>query len=341
MAAATERDPPFQQTPQQPESSFYVATEAPNFNIFFGFDPDYTDALAPNINGDDAIELFMGGAVVDVLGDINTDGTGQGWDHLDGWAYRVDGEGQDGATFVLANWYFSGVGALSGESTNGTATTPFPIGTYTTVSTATPLSGVGLATPDSVAAGGTSVLTVDVTPGDTPPSTGITVEVNLSAIGGDAAAPMLDDGNGVDVTARDNIFSLEVIIAPAFPDGTYTLPASITDNEHPEANTDIVFSVASVVPETDLVLSGVVDGPLSGGVPKAVEFFVLSGIADLSEYGFGSANNGNGGGVEEFTFPAVSATAGDFISVASETTGFTSFFGFAAGLHQWCCLDQR
>lgn len=50
----------------------------------------YTDGGA-NINGDDAIELFMGGAVFDTYGDIATDGTGQSWDHIDGFATRIGG----------------------------------------------------------------------------------------------------------------------------------------------------------------------------------------------------------------------------------------------------------
>ena len=78
-----------------------------------------------------------------------------------------------------------------------------------------------------------------------------------------------------------------------------------------------------------LVISGVIDGPLSGGLPKAIELTALADIADLSIYGVGSANNGGGTDGEEFTFPAVSATAGQKIYVASESTGFEAFFGFA------------
>ena len=69
----------------------YVATESVEFMNWFGFAPDYTDGLAPNINGDDAIELFCGGMVIDVFGDINTDGTGQPWEHLDGLGLSHDG----------------------------------------------------------------------------------------------------------------------------------------------------------------------------------------------------------------------------------------------------------
>ena len=108
----------------------YVATESSAFNTFFGFNPDYTSGSAPNINGDDAIELFHNGAVVDAFGDINLDGTGQPWEYLDGWVYRNDGTGPDGSSFVLGNWSFSGPNALDGATDNASAATPFPLGTY-------------------------------------------------------------------------------------------------------------------------------------------------------------------------------------------------------------------
>ncbi len=107
----------------------YIATEDIDFTAFFGFAPDYTSNAA-NINGDDAVELFQNGVVIDVFGDINLDGTGQPWEYLDGWAYRKDGTGPDGTAFVLANWVFSTPNALDGEADNGSAETPFPIGSY-------------------------------------------------------------------------------------------------------------------------------------------------------------------------------------------------------------------
>jgi plastocyanin len=69
-----------------------------NFQTFFGFDPDFLvpggATSAAGFNGDDALELFMNGEVVDVFGDINVDGTGTSWEHTDGWVYRVNGTGQ-------------------------------------------------------------------------------------------------------------------------------------------------------------------------------------------------------------------------------------------------------
>jgi hypothetical protein len=117
----------------------YVSYEVDGFTAFFGFAPDYTDANAPNINGDDAIELFMNGSVVDVFGDIFVDGTGEPWDHLDGWAYRVDETGPDGTVFVLANWFFSGINGLEGGTTNATCDVPFPIGTFVCPAGASPV----------------------------------------------------------------------------------------------------------------------------------------------------------------------------------------------------------
>ncbi len=107
----------------------YVASESPQFTSFFGFAPDYVSS-AMGINGDDAVELFTNGSVTDTFGDISVDGSGESWDYLDGWAYRINNTGPDGTTFVLANWTFSGTNSFDGETTNASAATPMPIGTY-------------------------------------------------------------------------------------------------------------------------------------------------------------------------------------------------------------------
>ena len=106
----------------------YLATEAPQFTAFFGFAPDYAD-VPLFVNGDDAVELYRDGAVVDVVGDPDTDGTGQPWEYMDGWAYRMDGAGPS-ATFDADDFTYSGVDALDGETTNATASTPFPTASY-------------------------------------------------------------------------------------------------------------------------------------------------------------------------------------------------------------------
>lgn len=114
----------------------YVASDSTGFADFFGFNADYITAGNPNamsINGDDAVELFWNGDVIDIFGEIDVDGSGTGWDHLDGWASRKPGTGPDGSSFMLQNWNFSGIDALDNETTNATATNPVPFQSYTNI----------------------------------------------------------------------------------------------------------------------------------------------------------------------------------------------------------------
>ncbi len=107
----------------------YVANNAEDFEAFFGFPPTFVSSVANN-NGDDAIEVYENGNVIDTFGDINVDGTGQKWEYMDGWASRISSTGPDGASFVISSWSFSGINALDGETSNGTAANPFPIGSF-------------------------------------------------------------------------------------------------------------------------------------------------------------------------------------------------------------------
>ncbi|NOQ76068.1 MAG: T9SS type A sorting domain-containing protein [Crocinitomix sp.] len=121
----------FPAEPADAGTHFYISTERLQFAEWFGFDPSYTDGSAA-INGDDAIELFYEGIVIDVFGDIDTDGSGEDWEYLDGWAYRISDTGLDGDVFDISHWTFSGPNALDGEANNATAATPIPFGTYST-----------------------------------------------------------------------------------------------------------------------------------------------------------------------------------------------------------------
>ena len=107
----------------------YVATEATEFTKFFGFTPDYTSGAA-SINGDDAIVLYRNGNPIDEFGEVGVDGTGEPWEYLDGWAYRAKNSNTGSDDFVPGDWTYSGPDAFDGETTNATADTPFPIGTY-------------------------------------------------------------------------------------------------------------------------------------------------------------------------------------------------------------------
>jgi len=106
----------------------WVATESTNFNAFFGYPPTYTNADAPNINGNDAIELFKNSVVIDVFGDITYSPGTPIWNYEDGWAYRINQTGPD-PTFVFNNWVCK-PGVLDNVTSNATATDPAPFGSY-------------------------------------------------------------------------------------------------------------------------------------------------------------------------------------------------------------------
>ncbi len=93
---------------------FVIVNNAVSQDFFANnFVQDFTLLVngAANINGDDAIELFGGGNVVDVFGDINTDGTGEDWEYKDGFAQRLGGGPQafDLANYSVNNGAFAGM----------------------------------------------------------------------------------------------------------------------------------------------------------------------------------------------------------------------------------------
>ena len=119
-------------------SFIYVATEENAFNTWFGFNPTLVNDFATAINGNDAIELFYdstaqfsgGELVVDIFGAVDGDASSGGWNYANGWAYRNNFTASDSSIFNIDNWFFSGVDALNSESTNASASMPFPAGTY-------------------------------------------------------------------------------------------------------------------------------------------------------------------------------------------------------------------
>ena len=147
-------------------SYIWITGSPAEFETFFGFAASYEDTDgASNVNGDDAVELFFNGEVVDVFGDINVDGSGEAWEYLDSWAYRVSGTQADGTTFNIGNWTFGGVDVFDGTGLNSEAASPFPIGTYTVDGTVPVTAGNDEVTTDQNVA-----VTFDVSTNDNGPA---------------------------------------------------------------------------------------------------------------------------------------------------------------------------
>ena len=155
-----------------------------------------------------------------------------------------------------------------------------------TVSTS--LSGTGAASPSSVTAGDPTLLTVTVTPGANPPSTGITVLADLSAIGGNAIRPFVDDGSNGDAAPNDRIFSLAATVAAATAGGNKALTFTISDAQSRTGTGSIALTVTRpVTPIHDIQGSGPVS-PLTGQVTtegiitgvKSNGYFIQAPVAE-------------------------------------------------------------
>jgi hypothetical protein len=102
-------------------------TAAAGFSNYFGFTADFVTSSA-GINGDDVVQIFKNGAVIDAYGEIGVDGTGKDWEYLDSWAYRFDGTIAS-ATFDIDDWLVPGKNTL--VSSLGTAALDdLPFGTF-------------------------------------------------------------------------------------------------------------------------------------------------------------------------------------------------------------------
>jgi hypothetical protein len=113
-----------------------IASEVDQFRNYFGEAPTYRSGVA-NINGDDAIELFFRGEIVDNFGDNAVDGTGEIWDYKDGWAYRNSGP-NPGCAFRSRDWTFSGTNAVDGCIDNDSCRNSFPLQSFGVGTTSPP-----------------------------------------------------------------------------------------------------------------------------------------------------------------------------------------------------------
>jgi uncharacterized protein len=183
-------------------------------------------------------------------------------------------------------------------------------------------SGVGAANPASLAAGGSTLLTVAVTPGAFPPSTGLVVSANLTAIGGLAGQTFFDDGTNGDVTAGDNVFSYQATVAGGTSAGTKSLPVTITDAESRTGTTTITLTVEPpVVAIHDIQGSGL-SSPYAGqlvattGIVTGVKyngFFIQTPDADGD--GDGDPNTSEGIFVFTSSTPPAAAAVGNSVKV--------------------------
>ena len=147
-----------------------------------------------------------------------------------------------------------------GISRTGSASLALTVTAITTSPTA-----AGSAVPNSLQAGANTLLTVTVTPGTNPPSTGLTVSGNLSPIGGSAAQLFHDDGTNGDATPNDNVFSFATTVSGGTTQGPKSLPIALGDGQSRTGATSISLTVQPPPPPTTVKISQVYGGGGNSG----------------------------------------------------------------------------
>ena len=91
---------------------------------------------------------------------------------------------------------------------------------------------------------------------------------------------------------------------------------------------DVSSPVCESTGDIELELVGVIDFtvPSAGNDGKAIHVVAIADIPDLSVYGIGTAGNGGGSDGQEYTFDAISVSAGDHILAARTPSAMESYF---------------
>lgn len=206
-----------------------VGRDSTMAKTFFGVDANYLDPSEDccKFNGDDAIELFSNGTLIDVYGDQNVDGSGQGWEYTEGWVHRKDGKTLS-STFDVNDWTVN-IGATTTGAIykNATLLNPYPLATYVDAASPTSVflqSASGTVDEDA----GTFVISVQITD---PDPTNATV-VDFVFTGSDST----DVGN----------FTSETLTFPAGSTVSQNVELTIINDILPEGTETKTFALQNV-----------------------------------------------------------------------------------------------
>lgn len=310
-------------------SFLYLSTTTTEFTNYFGFAPHFINSAA-SINGDDAVELFLNGVAVDVFGDINMDGTGTTWDYEDGWAYR-NNSGTPSTSFNTSNWTFSGTNVNDNQTSNASAPTPFPIGTYShTAILTTQVKFVGTSTTVSEDIGTVTLNLSILNPNANPTA----VNVSLATSGSATDGTDFTFTNPTTVTFPANSTSNQTVSLNIIDDAVTEFAETIVLKLSNPTNgatigSDSIFTItinASDILTPDIVINEIFYNVPSTDSLEFVELYNNEGVAvDLSGYTFSD-------GVT-YTFPNITLNAGEYLVICNNAAAFYNAFGITA--YQW------
>ncbi|MCA1609302.1 MAG: DUF11 domain-containing protein [Acidobacteria bacterium] len=189
-------------------------------------------------------------------------------------------------------------------------------------------AGIGAAAPSSAEPGDSVRLTVSVTSGANPTSTGLSVTANLTSVAGFSTQPFFDDGTNGDVTAGDGVYSYQIVIAAGAAPGPRTIPFAVSDAQLRSGSGSIALTVIPAtltLPIHDIQGPGSVS-PYAGQTVKTTPSIVTAlksnGFYIQVPDGQQDADPSTSEGVFVFTSGAPAVTVGDSVAVRGLVSEF-------------------
>ncbi|HMB80279.1 MAG TPA: lamin tail domain-containing protein, partial [Vicinamibacterales bacterium] len=173
----------------------------------------------------------IGGSATQPLFDDGTHGDVTGGDNIFSFQATVSGATSAGAKSLPVTI------TDSQSRTGGTSIA------LTVTPVSAPPAGAGAASPNTLQPAHDTLLTVTVTPGTGPTSSGLLVVGDLSTIGGSASQQFYDDGTHGDLVAFNNVFSFQATIPAGTVAGAKSLPIAISDAQSRTGSTTIALAV--------------------------------------------------------------------------------------------------
>ncbi|MFN0137483.1 MAG: dockerin type I domain-containing protein [Phycisphaerae bacterium] len=149
-------------------------------------------------------------------------------------------------------------------------------------------TGTATAFPNPVYAcedDGVTLLTVNVTPGSNPPSTGIAVQTDLSSIGGSANQAFFNNGTNGDETAGDGVWSFEWIVPELTAAGDKNIPYTLSDAQGRSTTGALALTVnpcASTGP--DVIVRNLTDVNYYGAMGNVSAYAIGTDACNIGDF---------------------------------------------------------
>jgi hypothetical protein len=131
---------------------------------------------------------------------------------------------------------------------------------------------------------GTTLLTVNVTPGTSPPSTGISVRADLTSIGGNSNQVFYNDATHGDAAAGDGIWSFQFMVPQTVSPGDKSVPYTLSDSQG-RSTTGVIGLTVNPCPSIgpDVIVANLTDINYYGAVGNISAYSIGTNACNIGD----------------------------------------------------------